>query len=280
MKIAVLGAGISGLSVARLLQERGHEVTVYEKNDRPGGLARSRFVKGYLYDPYGGHIFNSKHPQVVDWVFSLLPSDKWVHNVRNAKIYLDGHFISYPFELSLCELPLETRLDCALDFLRDSERGVEPDNFRDWLVWKFGAGIANNYLLPYNEKIWAYPLEDMETGWMRGKMPLPSARELLTSLLLSDPTERKMPHSTFYYPLEGGIQSLMDSVAQGLNLKLNTPVTSLSRLTDTAGWQVNKDGPYDRIICTVPLPELPEIMELPDEIADKMSRTGRRQAEG
>ena len=58
MKIAVLGAGISGLSVARLLKDQGHTVTVFEKEETIGGLARSRFVDGILYDPHGGHIMN------------------------------------------------------------------------------------------------------------------------------------------------------------------------------------------------------------------------------
>ena len=77
MKIAVLGAGVSGLTAARLLKDKGHEVTVYEKESTPGGLARTRYTQGYLYDPHGGHIFNSKHPEVVDWVFSVLPKEKW-----------------------------------------------------------------------------------------------------------------------------------------------------------------------------------------------------------
>ena len=53
-------------------------------------------------------------------------------------------------------------------------------------------------MIPYNEKIWAYPLEDMGTGWMRGKMPLPTKKEIIRSVILKDPKERKMPHSSFY----------------------------------------------------------------------------------
>ncbi len=39
-KVAVVGSGPSGLAAAQLLNRRGHEVTVYERNDRVGGLLR------------------------------------------------------------------------------------------------------------------------------------------------------------------------------------------------------------------------------------------------
>ena len=39
-KIAVIGAGFSGLSAAAYLSEAGHEVHVFEKNETAGGRAR------------------------------------------------------------------------------------------------------------------------------------------------------------------------------------------------------------------------------------------------
>ena len=99
MKVAILGAGVSGLSAGRMLKDKGHDVTIYEKNETIGGLARTRFTEGYLYDPHGGHIFNSKHKEIVDWVFSILPKENWQYTVRNAKIFFSGKYVSYPFEL-------------------------------------------------------------------------------------------------------------------------------------------------------------------------------------
>ena len=126
MRVAILGAGVSGLTVSRLLTCMGYDVTVYEKNATVGGLARSRFINGYLYDPHGGHILNSKNPRVMDWVFSLLPKEKWHYRERNAKIYLNGKYVSYPFELSLHELDTDDAVDCVYDFMM-SQQGPEPD---------------------------------------------------------------------------------------------------------------------------------------------------------
>lgn len=264
MKVAVLGAGISGLSIAKMLLEHDCDVTVYEKSSSIGGLARSRVTEGILYDPHGGHILNSKYSEVMDWAFSYYQKANWQFTERNAKIYFNGKYISYPFELSLCELDTEEAVDCIYDFIL-SQQGNEPDNYKDWLVWNFGQTISDYYMIPYNEKIWSYPLEKMETHWMRGKMPLPSKKDMIRSMLLKDPTERKMPHSTFYYPLVGGIQSFINAIAEGIRVFCDTEIQSIEFSNEK--WYVNGDGAYDQVVSTIPLPCLSKVMDIPDRVS-------------
>src|SRR6185369_15170907 len=49
-KVAVIGAGFSGLSAATCLADEGFDVTVLEKNNKPGGRARKFSSEGFIFD--------------------------------------------------------------------------------------------------------------------------------------------------------------------------------------------------------------------------------------
>ncbi|EAI6045415.1 nucleotidyl-sugar pyranose mutase, partial [Campylobacter jejuni] len=59
MKIGIIGAGISGMSLARMLKV-DFEVEILEKDSVVGGIARTKDVDGKPYHVNGGHCFNSK----------------------------------------------------------------------------------------------------------------------------------------------------------------------------------------------------------------------------
>ncbi len=268
MKIAVLGAGVSGLTASKVLHDNGYDVTLYEKTGTVGGLATTRNVNGYLYDPYGGHILGPKLKRVTDWVFSLLPEENWQYTERNAKIWFDGRIVSYPFELSLSELKMEDTISCLRDYI-EAQHGQEPDNFKDWLYWNFGKSISDYYMVPYNEKVWAFPLEQMETHWMQGKMPLPSKEELIQSVIDNDYKETKTAHSSFYYP-KHGIQTMVNAMNEGVATKLNTPIESIEKIDNR--WIINGIDKYDVVISTIPLPVINRVVSgLPEEVKSAMS---------
>lgn len=76
MKYAVIGAGVSGLSMAGMLLKKGHEVVVYERGSRPGGLIKCTEVQGNLYHRVGGHVFNSRRQEVLDWFWSRFDRER------------------------------------------------------------------------------------------------------------------------------------------------------------------------------------------------------------
>ena len=50
MKIAVIGAGLGGISAALTMRSQGHDVTIYEKNDHAGGKLNQLSASGFTFD--------------------------------------------------------------------------------------------------------------------------------------------------------------------------------------------------------------------------------------
>ena len=86
-KIAIIGAGISGLSSAHFLKDH-YDVTVFEKESTPGGLIRCERVGDNLFHTCGGHIFNSKRQDVLDWFWSKFKVEKSLLKLTVTRWYI------------------------------------------------------------------------------------------------------------------------------------------------------------------------------------------------
>lgn len=85
MKVGVIGAGISGMSIARLI-DSDFEVEILEKESVVGGIARTKDVNGIAYHIVGGHCFNSIYPEVLNFIFDkVLSKDNWNLDRKTGK---------------------------------------------------------------------------------------------------------------------------------------------------------------------------------------------------
>jgi UDP-galactopyranose mutase len=142
-------------------------------------------------------------------------------------------------------------------------------NFKEFIYKVWGAGIAKHFAIPYNEKLWAVPLEEMETSWLGGRVPLPDLEEMIEGAL--SPVPRPMgPNARFGYPLRGGFQALMDGFLPHLRggLRLNTRMARVSPRRHTATFADGSAVRYEHLISTLPLPRLVALLgdEAPAEI--------------
>ena len=76
MKYAIIGAGMSGLSIANILKDHGNDVVVFEKESRPGGMIKCDRVNGNLFHRTGGHVFNTKRKDVMAWFWNHFNRDE------------------------------------------------------------------------------------------------------------------------------------------------------------------------------------------------------------
>lgn len=98
MKILIVGAGISGASVARILAEKGHFVTVIEQQDHIGGNCYDYFDHdGICIHKYGTHIFHTDNHVVWNFVSRFTQWYPYQHKVLGL---IDGMEVPIPFNLN------------------------------------------------------------------------------------------------------------------------------------------------------------------------------------
>ncbi|HWC96725.1 MAG TPA: FAD-dependent oxidoreductase [Candidatus Sulfopaludibacter sp.] len=160
-----------------------------------------------------------------------------------------------------CKLELK---DCCADGILEAAAPLvakpgagEPRNFEEFIYKVWGAGIARHFAIPYNRKLWAVPLNEMETSWLDGRVPMPDLEEMIEGAL--SPSPKPMgPNARFGYPLRGGFQALMDGWMPKLkgDVLLNHRVASISPTQHIARLQDGTEMQYDYFISTMPLPVL------------------------
>lgn len=267
----IIGAGVSGLSTARLLQSKGIENILLEKASKPGGLIKCDVVNGHLFHRVGGHVFNTRVEKVAQWFWEQFEKDtEFLSAKRMAGIYIFDKFLGYPFENFLYQLEpklITTIINEILDLEKSTNHTV-PNNFEDFLKSNFGTTLYNVYFKPYNHKIWKTDLSKVALPWLDGKLPMPNYRDIVLSNILRQ-EENNMVHSHFFYPKQNGSQFIADRLAQGLNIALGQPANRIERIGDR--WVVNGTFSADWLVYTGDIRRLSSIMEgIPNNIRTQM----------
>lgn len=164
--------------------------------------------------------------------------------------------------------------DCCADGILEStapvnraaagEKPPAPRNFEEFIYNVWGAGIAKHFAIPYNTKLWAVPLCEMETSWLGGRVPMPDLGEMIEGALLPAPKPMG-PNARFGYPLQGGFQALMDGFLPLLKRppRLEAHVTRIIPSEHRVVLQDGDEYRYEQLISTMPLPVL--IQQIGDE---------------
>lgn len=242
-KVAVIGAGISGMSTAHFLRDR-YEVTVFEKEDRPGGLIKCRRVNGNLFHTCGGHVFNSKRQDVLDWFWSKFTREEEFSKAdRNSCVFMDveegysieHNYIPYPIENHMYLFNEETQKAFYKDLEEIEEvkglnaKFTDYENFGNFLRWRFGKTLYNIYFEPYNKKVWRRELSTVPMAWMEGKLPMPTTQEMRENNA-NKVEEKAFVHSTFWYEKMNGSQYIADKLAQELNIVYNADIKDIKKV--------------------------------------------------
>lgn len=265
LRTGILGGGLAGLTIAAHLDG---ECEVLEKEARGGGHCQTVEEQGFTFDAGGPHIIFSRDPKLGEYMVSLLGGNVF-QGRRNNKIFYQGRYVKYPFENGLYDLDPQDRFECLYHYLFNPYPAPQA-NFKEWIYHHFGKGLAEKYLIPYNEKIWNVPAEHLGLEWVEGRVPKPPAEELIKAAVGVE-TEGYTHQLHFSYPAHGGIESLPRAMAHRVaNVIPGFEVRHIWKEDDR--WYVS-DGRatcrYDRLAATMPIHELVRAVEgVPGEIVE------------
>lgn len=278
-----------------------------EKSDMPGGLVSCADIDGRLYHKVGGHVFNSKNTEVLDWFWKHFDRDnEFVHAQRNAKVLLDDRLVGYPIENHLFQLDENVVKEIISDWieiglldkgtLRNSDGSYDsgkwpneksespkvgksnPNNFKTFLIRKFGPTLYKVYFGPYNEKIWRTDLSKVSLAWLQGKLPMPDLKDALVQNILKK-QESEMVHSSFYYPKHGGSQFIIDRLGEGLDIRTSYEVNSIQKTSK--GWLVNNELVCQKVVYTGDVRRLSSMLHgAGEEVLDACKALNELQSNG
>ncbi len=265
----ILGGGIAGLSLASFLDR---PALVIERESTVGGLSRSYSLNGIAYD-VGPHIIFSKNKEVLDLHTSIISTNRIR---RSNQIFFKRRFVKYPFENDLAALDPSDCEYCLREFLNNPYEDYPPKNMLQFFLTKFGEGITQLYLRPYNQKIWKFDPAFMDTQ-MVDRIPRPPREDVIKSAR-GETTEGYTHQLYFHYPTSGGFQTLVDAYRNRAERKGQEILTGveIQKINKTQhGWQLETSagmfGSKTLINC-IPLHELFRYLEAPTEIGSRLGR--------
>lgn len=270
VKYLILGAGPAGLSFANRLKQMGEgSFLVLEKEKEAGGLCRSMDVDGAPLDIGGGHFLDVRRPKVNEFLFGFMPEEEWDRYERDSRIAFEDGYINHPFEANIWQMKPERQQEYLASIAEAGcNQGEDmPKDFVDWIYWKLGRKIAEEYMLPYNEKMFGRNLNELGTYWLN-KLPNVSYEETKLSCERKRAYGVQPGHAQFYYPKRFGYGEVWLRMQERIrnHIRLNTAVKEL-RIEDKT--VVCKDGEVyagETIITTIPWLEFERISGMPEPL--------------
>lgn len=253
----IIGGGISGLTYAVFTNE---EYLIIEKESEVGGLCRTFYKKDYIWD-YAGHFFHFVNPKIKEIFDEKVKKENIVICKKNTNINYNGKLINYPFQMNIHELPKDEFIDCLYDLFHRDEKNIY-NNFEEMLYGKFGKSITNKFLKPYNEKLYACKLNDLDTDAMGRFFPYANPQQIIDNMKIS---LENTYNNIFNYPKLGAqffVNILLERINKN-NILLNSKLEKLDikkRIAVVNGEKIH----YKKLINTIPLNHFVQL--LPNEM--------------
>jgi UDP-galactopyranose mutase len=163
--VLIVGAGITGCTVAHRLASRGVCSVVYERTPAPGGLIRCAKLEGVLYETHGTHVFHTGDSEIWQLANAITPFNDYRHRVA---IMIEGRLLNWPILRS--DLERQSRgeeIRAQLEARRHVDPSARADaaSFEEWCLELMGPILYERYVKPYTIKQWGRDPGELAASW-------------------------------------------------------------------------------------------------------------------
>jgi len=259
--IAILGAGIAGLTAADDLNRRGLPVILFEAGQAVGGMASSfQDENGFRYD-LGGHFVSNRLAQALGAEDACLTVRRY-----GEAVYLNGKSYSYPFGLMRQPRFVASALAARM-------RQGDVTSAEDWFRHNYGDALAEDVAMPLAEAWSGAPARELSPAvgdkWAHGALKslyLQTAARVTRRAVCNGYT-RTMPENAgvyHVYPM-GGVARLLEPMTKRIAhlIRLQSPVEKIIVENErVAAVRVKGETiPVSAAISTAPVYVLPKLVE-------------------
>lgn len=251
--ILIIGGGITGISVASFLETSDY--LIIEKDSELGGYCKTTISNDYIWD-YSGHFFHFNNNEIKNYLVDNIDCEIVTVN-KVCYVYYNKKIIDYPFQNNIHQLNENEYLEC-LEGLKNKE-DLTINTFTDYIVSNLGNAICNKFVKPYNQKLYACDLDQLDFDAMGRFFPKLLDYNSYSSGVNFNQKQTTY-NDTFIYPKGGSyefVKSLLKRVNSN-NISVNNEVLSINineKIVITSKGNIK----YNKLVNTIPFNHLLKI---------------------